>query len=103
MFGMQTALSVLTINLPFSSAKVLEMNMTLTALNAAALVALVAFHFQGAGVNEQVSAQAVQPHHSVRQTPQLAVMTDKRANAAMLTNDAEETLQIPRGEERWVF
>jgi uncharacterized membrane protein len=79
------------------------MNMTLTALNAAALVALVAFHFQGAGVNEQVSAQAVQPHHSVRQTPQLAVMTDKRANAAMLTNDAEESLQIPRGEERWVF
>lgn len=79
------------------------MNMTLTALNAAALVVLVAFHFQGAGVDEQVSAQAVQPHHSVRQTPQLAVMTDKRANAAMLTNDAEESLQIPRGEERWVF
>jgi uncharacterized membrane protein len=79
------------------------MNMTLTALNAAALVALVAFHFQNSGVNEQVSVQAVQPHHAMRQAPQLAVMTDKRANAAMLTNDAEESLQIPRSEERWVF
>jgi hypothetical protein len=79
------------------------MNMTLTALNAAALVALIAFHFQDSGVNQQASVQPVQPHHSVRQTPQLAVMTDKRANAAMLTNDAEESLQIPRGEERWVF
>lgn len=79
------------------------MNMTLTALNAAALVALVAFHFQDSGINEQVSAQAVQSHHSVRQAPQLAVMTDKRANAAMLTNDAEESLQVPRSEQRWVF
>jgi hypothetical protein len=79
------------------------MNMTLTALNAAALVALIAFHFQDSGVNQQAGAQSVQPHHSVRQAPQLAVMTDKRANAAMLTNDAEESLQIPRGEERWVF
>lgn len=79
------------------------MNMTLTALNAAALVALIAFHFQDSGTSTQTTAQTVQPHHTFTQTPQLAVMNDKRVNAAMLTNDAEETLQIPRSEQRWVF
>lgn len=79
------------------------MNMTLTALNAAALVALITFHFQGSGPDQHATAQTAQPHHLIRQAPQLAVMTDKRANPAMLTNDAEETLQIPRSEQRWVF
>ncbi|RRV07492.1 hypothetical protein EGJ27_12510 [Pseudomonas sp. v388] len=79
------------------------MNMTLTALNAAALVALIAFHFQDSGLDTQASAPRLQPHHAVSQPPQLAVMTDKRVNAAMLTNDAEETLQVPRSEQRWVF
>lgn len=79
------------------------MNMTLTALNAAALVALITFHFQGSGPDQQAVTKTAQPHHLLRQAPQLAVMTDKRANPAMLTNDAEETLQISRSEQRWVF
>ena len=79
------------------------MNMTLTALNAAALVALVAFHFQDSGLNTQANTQALQPHNSVHQAPQLAVMTDKGVNAAMLTNDAEENLRIPQSEQRWIF
>ena len=79
------------------------MNMILTALNAAALVALVTFHFQDSGTASETVTQTAQTQHTLRQIPQLAVMTDKRANAAMLTNDAEETLQIPRSEQRWVF
>lgn len=79
------------------------MNMTLTALNAAALVALIAFHFQDSGTETQQAVQTAQVHHTFTQTPQLAVMNDKRNNGAMLTNDAEETLQIPRSEQRWVF
>jgi hypothetical protein len=79
------------------------MNMILTALNAAALVALITFHFQDSGTASESVVQTAQSYHTFRQTPQLAVMTDKRANPAMLTNDAEETLQIPHSEQRWVF
>lgn len=79
------------------------MNMILTALNAAALVALVTFHFQDSGTASETVTQTVHAPQTVRQIPQLAIMTDKRGNAAMLTNDAEETLQIPRSEQRWVF
>ncbi|CAM3208486.1 hypothetical protein BZK31_09795 [Pseudomonas floridensis] len=78
------------------------MNMTLSVLNAAALVALIAFHFQDTGLkNDQINVQ----QHEIRlsQAPQLAVMTGKSANAAMLTNDAEENLQAPRAEQRWIF
>lgn len=79
------------------------MNMTLTALNAAALVALVAFHFQDSEPTDQVIAQSVPSHQVIRQAPQLAVMTDKSVNAAMLTNDADENLRTPRSEQRWIF
>lgn len=78
------------------------MNMILTALNAAALIALVTFHFQSTATPvEQVN---VEVQTSLHQAPQLAVMTDKRANPAMLTNDAQ---QMPRATgsatQRWVF
>lgn len=79
------------------------MNMILTALNAAALIALITFHFHDSGTASETVTQTAQTPQMVRQIPQLAIMTDKRANAAMLTNDAEETLQIPRSEQRWVF
>ncbi|QHF04344.1 MULTISPECIES: hypothetical protein [Pseudomonas syringae group] len=79
------------------------MNMTLSVLNAAALVALIAFHFQDTGVkNDQMSVQT-QVHQSLSHAPQLAVMTDRSASAAMLTNDAQEFLQTPREDQRWVF
>jgi hypothetical protein len=79
------------------------MNMTLTALNAAALVALVAFHFQDSKPTDQVIAQSVPSHQMVRHAPQLAVMKDKSINAAMLTNDADDNLRIAHSEQRWVF
>ena len=80
------------------------MNMTLSALNAAALVALIAFHFQDTGIkNDQMSVQQSRIHHQLSQAPQLAVMTDRSASAAMLTNDAQENLQAPRADQRWVF
>ncbi|WP_122433742.1 hypothetical protein [Pseudomonas viridiflava] len=80
------------------------MNMTLSALNAAALVALIAFHFQDTGIkNDQMSVQNTPIHHQLSQAPQLAVMTDRSASAAMLTNDAQENLQTPRADQRWVF
>ncbi|MBD8494816.1 hypothetical protein IFR09_14885 [Pseudomonas syringae] len=80
------------------------MNMILTALNATALVALVTFHFQGtASQDNQVSAHAyVQP--TLRQTPQLAIMADKGANPAMLTNDSQQMPQTTgSAQQRWVF
>lgn len=79
------------------------MNMILTALNAVALVALVTFHFQGTAnpAAEQVNIEIQSGPHK---PAQLAVMTDKRANPAMLTND---TQQMPRATgsatQRWVF
>ena len=80
------------------------MNMTLSALNAAALVALIAFHFQDTGIkNDQMSVQQSPIHHQLSRAPQLAVMTDRSANTAMLTNDAQENMQAPRAEQRWVF
>ena len=80
------------------------MNMTLSALNAAALVALIAFHLQDTGIKkDQMSVQQSPIHHQLSQAPQLAVMTDRSASAAMLTNDAQENLQAPRADQRWVF
>ncbi|RMT84881.1 hypothetical protein [Pseudomonas viridiflava] len=80
------------------------MNMTLSALNAAALVALIAFHFQDTGIkSDTISVQQTQSHHQLSQAPQLAVMTDRRVNAAMLTNDTQDDLQAPRAEQRWIF
>lgn len=80
------------------------MNMILTALNAAALVALVTFHFQGtASQDAQVSTHAY-TQNTLRQTPQLAIMADKGTNPAMLTNDAQQMPQATgSAAQRWVF
>ncbi|GAB7532843.1 hypothetical protein PS3A_52590 [Pseudomonas sp. 3A(2025)] len=80
------------------------MNMILTALNAAVLVALVTFHFQGAASQDaQVSTHAY-THNTLRQAPQLAIMADKGANPAMLTNDAQQMPQATgSAAQRWVF
>ncbi len=87
-------------------AKVPEMNMTLSLLNAAALVALVAFHFQGDGSqseavkSESVAVQA-QPHHLLQQTPRFAAMPGQ-GTEAILAHDNEEAVPVSRSE-RWVF
>lgn len=78
------------------------MNIALSVLNAAALVALVAFHFQDDGKTEQVAAQA-QPHHLMRQAPQLAVMTERSGQAAILANDNAVNTPVATNEQRWVF
>ncbi len=78
------------------------MNIALSVLNAAALVALVAFHFQDDGKTEQVAVQA-QPHHLMRQAPQLAVMTERSGQAAILANDNAVNIPVATGEQRWVF
>ena len=78
------------------------MNIALSVLNAAALVALVAFHFQDDGKTEQVAAQA-QPHHLMRQAPQLAVMTERSGQAAILANDNAVNTPVASSEQRWVF
>ena len=80
-----------------------KMNKTLSALNAAALVALVAFHFQDSGAQSaQVSVQAPVQHH-ISQAPKLAVMTDRSASAAILATEDASDMQAPRAEQRWVF
>lgn len=83
------------------------MNIALTVLNVAALVALVAFHFQDDGSAEQIALQA-QPHHLQRQAPQLAIMTEQstRIQAATLateTNTPKSDSNNLRAEPRWVF
>ena len=83
------------------------MNVALSVLNAAALVALVAFHFQDDGKAEQTALQT-QPHHLLRQAPQLAIMTDRSSHpqAVTLANDNEAPASNPvnvRNEPRWVF
>ncbi|AAO55368.1 hypothetical protein PSPTO_1849 [Pseudomonas syringae pv. tomato str. DC3000] len=80
-----------------------KMNKTLSALNAAALVALVAFHFQDSGAKDtQVTAPAP-VHHQISHAPQLAIMTDRVASAAVLATDDDASVQMPRAEQRWVF
>ncbi|KPW80140.1 MULTISPECIES: hypothetical protein [Pseudomonas syringae group] len=79
------------------------MNKTLSVLNAAALVALVAFHFHNFGASDaQVTAPAP-VHHQISHAPQLAIMTDRIASAAVLANDDDDSLQMPRAEQRWIF
>lgn len=83
------------------------MNIALSVLNAAALVALVAFHFQDDGKAEQTALQT-QPHHLLRQAPQLAVMTDRnnKPQAVTLANDGDtkaSNSESMRAEPRWVF
>lgn len=82
------------------------MNMTLSLLNAAALVALVAFHFQDDGSKteavktESVAVQA-QPHHLMQQAPRFAAMPTQ-STEAILAHDNEEAVPVNRSE-RWVF
>ncbi|KTC61916.1 hypothetical protein [Pseudomonas savastanoi] len=79
------------------------MNKTLSVLNAAALVALVAFHFHDSSAKDtQVTAPAP-VHHQISHAPQLAIMTDRIASAAVLANDDDDSLQMPRAEQRWIF
>ncbi|MDB5984750.1 MAG: Uncharacterized protein JWQ69_5765 [Pseudomonas sp.] len=80
------------------------MNIALSFLNAAALVALVTFHFMGDGSGtEQVSAVAL-PHHLLNQAPQLAIMGRQSHNRAMLANDSDEATPVSVvRSERWVF
>ena len=82
------------------------MNMTLPLLNAAALVALVAFHFQDDGSkSEAVKAQSVaaqaQPHYLMQQAPRFAAMPNQ-GTEAILAHDNEEAVPVNRAE-RWVF
>lgn len=87
-------------------AKVPEMNMTLSLLNAAALVALVALHSQNDGsTSETVKSESIavqaQPHHLMPQTPRFAVMPSQ-GTEAILAHDSEEAVPVSRSE-RWVF
>lgn len=97
---MQAALSVHVTTL---HARYLKMNMTLSVLNAAALVALVAFHFQDTRIQDDQITKHAQPHEVIRQAPQLAVMGDRRFNAATLGHEVKEAPLPNRAEERWVF
>lgn len=87
-------------------AKVPEMNMTLSLLNAAALVALVAFHFQDDGsqsetVKSETVAVQAQPHYLLQQTPRFAAMPG-HGTEAILAHDNEEAVPVTRSES-WVF
>ncbi|QGT81098.1 hypothetical protein GMO17_07845 [Pseudomonas coronafaciens pv. coronafaciens] len=79
------------------------MNKTLSVLNAAALVALVAFHFQDSGAQSEQVTAPVRVHHQISQAPQLAIMTDRSSSAVVLANDGDEALQMPHADQRWVF
>jgi hypothetical protein len=82
------------------------MNIALSVLNAAALVALVAFHFHDNGQAQQAAAE-VQPHY-LHQAPQLAVMTDRTRTpqAATLASDSDAPVtneRLSASDQRWVF
>jgi hypothetical protein len=77
------------------------MNMTLSLLNAAALVALVAFHFQADGSRTESVAVQAQPHHLIQQPPRFAAIPSQDSEA-VLAHDSEESVALTRSE-RWVF
>lgn len=82
----------------------LDMNIVLTSLNAAALIALVAFHFQGSGSETEQVHALTQPTHVMQESAQFAVMHSQRGIQAMLAADSNEVApaSIARSE-RWVF
>jgi len=84
-----------------SQAKVSEMNMTLSLLNAAALVALVAFHFQANDSKTESVAVQAEPHYLMKQSPRFAAMSSQRSDA-LLANDTDEAIAVDRSQ-RWVF
>jgi hypothetical protein len=99
---MQPALSPSRITLLNAiQAKVLKMNMTLSLLNAAALIALVGFHFQDSESKSESVAVQPQPHHLVQQAPRVAALSGQGTNR-ILAHDNEEAVPVTR-TERWVF
>ncbi|MGV8919422.1 MAG: hypothetical protein ACOH2R_16745 [Pseudomonas sp.] len=80
------------------------MNIVLSLLNAAALVALVTFHFMGdGGETQEVNVLTPQSHH-LHKAPQLAVMHQLSQNQAMLAKDSDEAMPGSADRsERWVF
>ncbi|KFE54958.1 hypothetical protein [Pseudomonas syringae] len=79
------------------------MNIALSVLNAAALVALVTFHFQDDGSQSQSVAIQPQPHHLLRQAPQLAIMAEPRHESAMVANESDASAQTTQSSPRWIF
>jgi len=77
------------------------MNMTLSLLNAAALVALVAFHFQDDGSKTESVAVQAQPHYLMKQPPRIAMMSEQRSQT-LLATDVDEAVDVDRSQ-RWVF
>jgi len=79
----------------------MNVTLSLSLLNAAALVALVAFHFHDDGSKTESVAVQVQPHYLVKQAPRYAAMPAMRSDA-LLANDTDEAIPVDRAE-RWVF
>ena len=76
------------------------MNSTLLLLNAIALAILVIFHFQPEHAATEQNADIADTHKSLKQLPQLAVMTHTDNVASHLTaGHASDAVQ----SERWVF
>ncbi len=75
--------------------------MTLSLLNAVALAALVAFHFQDDGSKTESVAVQAQPHYLMKQAPRIASLQVQRADT-LLANDASEEVNVDRSQ-RWVF
>ena len=74
--------------------------MTLSVLNAAALVALVAFHFHSESTSEHVAVEA-QPHYMMKQSPRFATLPAQHSEA-ILANNSDEQPPVAQSE-RWVF
>ena len=81
----------------------MKMNIALSVLNAAALVALVTFHFQDDGSETQSVAIQAQPHHLLRQAPQLAIMAERHHESAMVANESDTSAQTTQSGTRWIF
>ncbi|WP_414705918.1 hypothetical protein [Pseudomonas sp.] len=81
----------------------MKMNIALSVLNAAALVALVTFHFQDDGSQTQPVAIQPQPHHLLRQAPQLAIMAEPHHESAMVANESDTSAQTTQSGTRWIF
>lgn len=77
------------------------MNMTLSLLNAVALVALVAFHFHDESSKQESVAVQAQPHYLMKEGPRIVTLQAQRLDA-MLANDVDEAVAVDRSQ-RWVF
>ncbi len=79
------------------------MNVTLSVLNIAALVALVTFHFHDDRTQADSAAIQPQPHHLISQAPQLAIMNHQRQQSAILANESDLQSVGSHGAPRWIF